>query len=318
MKRVSKRKTIQKRSRNKRFSVDVLVNEALQKGKWRDFYTEGSTIGELLEITVETYDLEEFVAERLEMSYISHTGGGASKRVLLKAADLIEGTRRIEADGAEVPLLLRNLELHVGMQQGDVVDQDVTCDSQFMLDVIPSIGAAMRAKYRWLPATDKLYLVMDNAGGHGTNDAKKEYTRILGNYNIEIIWQVPRSPETNMLDLGVWMSIQSAVMRTHRMKRCQHDALAKSVMVAWEKYLNIRAFTHVHGRLRVALVCICEDAGGNTMIEAKRGKLYRDATIIDLTREEEEQAEQPAAADVQIEAQIPRRLVQIDDSDDSI
>ena len=83
-------------------------------------------------------------------------------------------------------------------------------------------------------------------------------------------------------------------------------------MNAWEKYLNIRAFTHVHGRLRVALVCICDDAGGNTMIEAKRGKLYRDATIIDLTEEEEEQAEQPAAAD----AQIRRRLVEIDDFDE--
>jgi hypothetical protein len=77
-----------------------------------------------------------------------------------------------------------------------------------------------------------------------------------------------------MLDLGVWMSIQSAVMKTHFMRRCHHDALAKSVMDAWEHYLNIRAFTHVHRRLRVALVCICDDAGGNTMMEAKRGKLF--------------------------------------------
>jgi hypothetical protein len=190
MKRVSKRKTITKRSRNKRFSVDVLVNGALQQGEWRDYYTAGATIGELLETIVETFDLDEFVAERLEMSYVSHTRGGTSKRVLLKAADLIEGMRT-DADGAQVPLLLEDLELHVGMQQGDEVDEDVTCDSHFMLEVIPSIGVAMRAKYHWLPATTRLHLVMDNAGGHGTNDAKEEYTRILGGFNIEIIWQVP-------------------------------------------------------------------------------------------------------------------------------
>lgn len=108
----------------------------------------------------------------------------------------------------------------------------------------------------------------DNAGGHGTNDAKEEYTRILGDFNIEIIWQVPQFPETNMLDLGVWMSIQSVVMRTHFMRRCHHDALAKSVMDAWGNYLNIMAFTHIHMQLMVALVCICDDVGGNIMMEA--------------------------------------------------
>ena len=164
MKRVSKRKTITKRSRNKRFSVDVLVNGALQQGEWRDYYTEGTTIGDLLETIVATYDLDEFVAERLEMSYISHTRGGASKRVLLKAEDLIEGMRT-DADGAQVPLVLSDLEMHVGMEQGNEVDKDVTCNSQFMLAVIPNIGVAMRAKYHWIPAADKLYLVMDNAGG---------------------------------------------------------------------------------------------------------------------------------------------------------
>lgn len=54
---------------------------------------------------------------------------------------------------------------------------------------------------------------MDNTGGHGTNEAKEKYTKILKLFHIEIIWQVPRSPETNMLDLGCWMSIQSAVVK---------------------------------------------------------------------------------------------------------
>ncbi len=48
----------------------------------------------------------------------------------------------------------------------------------------------------------------DNAEGHGTNDATARYTSILWNeFKVEMVWQVPRSPETNMLDLGIWMSI---------------------------------------------------------------------------------------------------------------
>ena len=81
-------------------------------------------------------------------------------------------------------------------------------------------------------------MVMDNAGGHGTNDAKTIYTEALQAYNTEIIWQVPRSPKTNMLDLGIWMSIQAKVEKMHHMKQCYHDALAKSVETAWESYLD--------------------------------------------------------------------------------
>lgn len=49
---------------------------------------------------------------------------------------------------------------------------------------------------------------MDNAGGHGTHEAIRSYTKTLEeDYNIEIIFQIPRSSYTNVLDLGVWMSL---------------------------------------------------------------------------------------------------------------
>lgn len=111
---------------------------------------------------------------------------------------------------------------------------------------------------------------------------------------MRIIWQVPRSPETNMLeDLGVWMSIQCVVERTHRGRRCNHDALAKSVMDAWNQYLSQDAFKNVYKRLRVVLSCIQEDNGGNNKVEEKRGNLFRDATIIDLTDDLGDDLEHP-------------------------
>ena len=92
---------------------------------------------------------------------------------------------------------------------------------------------------------ESICLVMDNAGGHGSNDAKALYTRSLRTFGVEIVWQVPRSPETNLLDLGIWMSIQATVQNLHHQKRIQHDALANTVEVAWEGNLNPVAFSNV-------------------------------------------------------------------------
>ncbi len=73
---------------------------------------------------------------------------------------------------------------------------------------MPCIGAVIRQRLNCVPVNEIIYLVMDNVGGHGMIEAIEQYTRhLLENYNIEIIHQPPRSPETNPLDLGVWRSI---------------------------------------------------------------------------------------------------------------
>ncbi len=61
---------------------------------------------------------------------------------------------------------------------------------------------------------------MDNAGGHGTREAAGQYTRALRNqFNVIIKQQPVCSPELNALDLGIWMSLQSAVKRMHQNAR---------------------------------------------------------------------------------------------------
>jgi hypothetical protein len=69
----------------------------------------------------------------------------------------------------------------------------------------------------WIPMEMPIYLILDNAGDHGTRAAREEYTRRLRNeYNIKIKFQPACSPEVNALDLGIWMSLQSVVERMHR------------------------------------------------------------------------------------------------------
>ena len=45
-------------------------------------------------------------------------------------------------------------------------------------ELTPRVGKAIREAYHWINPADPCYLVMDNAGGHGTKDCINEYTQI--------------------------------------------------------------------------------------------------------------------------------------------
>ena len=128
-------------------------------------------------------------------------------------------------------------------------------------------------------------------------------------WNVEIIWQVPRSPETNMLDLGVWACAQSATEREHLFKCGNADSLERSVKKAWTNLVSLEALTKVHDRFKVVLALIVEDKGKNNLVEKKRGKLFRDMTIPD----EEEGVEGQASNEGGSEAALD---IEDDDDDD--
>ncbi len=101
--------------------------------------------------------------------------------------------------------------------------------------------------------------MMDNAGGHGTGEAREEYTRrLLEDYNVKIMQQSACSPEVNALDLGIWMSVQSAVERRHRERRRDPDGLAISVQEAWQHLPEdkiLRVFERIQSTHCVAADC---------------------------------------------------------------
>ena len=126
---------------------------------------------------------------------------------------------------------------------------------------------------------------MDNAGGHSTNTAIATYTKMLeDDYNIEIIFQIPRSPYTNVLDLGVWMALQAQVERQHYLQRCNANALVNTVMRTWNEGHLDNAITKVFLRLKNVLCNIIEAKGGNDLVEAKRGKEYANIKIKDILK----------------------------------
>ena len=144
-----------------------------------------------------------------------------------------------------------------------------------MMDHIWSIGKSIQDTYSFLASDHPVYLFMDNAGGHGKTEVKSEYERILKEeFNVHIEWQVPNSPETNMLDLGVWMALQSLVETIHRGKVMQSDELSKSVHKAFS-YISEDVLTNVYERWKLILHLIHSRKGSNEVIEEHCRKLNR-------------------------------------------
>jgi hypothetical protein len=124
----------------------------------------------------------------------------------------------------------------------------------------------------WIPRETPIHLILDNAGGHGTRAAIEEYTRRLRNdHNVIIKFQPARSPEVNALDLGIWMSLQSAVERKHRNRRRDIDALATTVQEAWRD-LPADTIQRVFNRIPVVYQLIVESGGDNINVEERRGR----------------------------------------------
>ena len=166
-KSVSTKVTAKRWSYHTKYTVDVHVNDVLKKGNmWREFITPLHLGGNLINEIVSVFDLDEYVLSRLVICYLSHTtGGGNTKWVILSENQmLLELGMKVNGDGTHVPITKEDLQLIVQVNVGDKFDEDISCDSEFMLTSIPEVGRALRDQYHWIPPSEPVYLLMDNAG----------------------------------------------------------------------------------------------------------------------------------------------------------
>ena len=130
-----------------------------------------------------------------------------------------------------------------------------------------------------------------------------QYVRMLEkDWNVICIHQRPRSPATNMLDLGVWMALQSVVEKLHHNQRQELNALCSTVERAWGD-LDMVKLSNVYERWKMVLDLILKDDGGDKFVEANRGKLFRqpprEAEDLDeMTRREAVDDEDMTAEDI--------------------
>ena len=189
------------------------------------------------------------------------------------------------------PLTLKDIHLRVNVPKGTYKEKDVNCDSDFMLETIDEIGANIREYYSFVPNQTPIHLFMDNAGGHGKVSCKEKYVQHLKQrYNVIVVWQVPYSPETNMLDLGVWVALQSFTEHLHKKRVMHADVLSQSVYEAYQK-IDASIFSKVYQRWRLVLKLIKAGRGTNNLVEAHRGlkiNLAQLPEVPDLDSDDEE------------------------------
>ena len=117
LERISKKKRVTQKSHHQHFADDVNVNNKLRTGKWCLLYAdEQTTFSELKELIADTYDLEEFEADRLTFSYETFTETDKMKKfVCLDGNDVIEGKRIKPKGNQERDLSLDDVKLSVEM-----------------------------------------------------------------------------------------------------------------------------------------------------------------------------------------------------------
>ncbi len=138
---------------------------------------------------------------------------------MLKDHQRLIGHAIRDKDGNDKVIGLDDLDLGVRYQRNDKVDIDISCDSNYMVRVMPNIGKRIRECFHWIEKGKKndegewiggqtIYLAIDGAGGHGKKNIVEQYKNdLMDKYNIILVHQIPNSPETNVLNLGIWMSL---------------------------------------------------------------------------------------------------------------
>ena len=109
-------------------------------------------VAELKQLIIEYYDLEEAVVDRLEFSSKSKIGkNGNNKLVGIEDDGKNINTKKVRKnDDPNLPavdIIIEDIKLKVRQKLGDEVEDDASCDSEFMLSAMDRVGVAIREKY---------------------------------------------------------------------------------------------------------------------------------------------------------------------------
>jgi len=170
LKRVSHEKTAKRRSENQKFVPDGGLTELIQDGDWHNHSEPEQTVGELFDSLGEFYSMDEDIACRLALTYMSKRKTKMIKITLdYDSANemVLENRHIVLASGTRRPIQITDFKLMVLRKKGDVYQEDCSCDSKFMNEMIDEVGKAIRNAYWFLPYFISIYLIMDNAGGTG-------------------------------------------------------------------------------------------------------------------------------------------------------
>ena len=281
LKRVAVEKPYGRKVYSNKFSDNAQMNHAIKttwKEKCRIANDPANDSEYLIDLLTEKFQFSDEVQQRLVLRYSSFgTTGKARKKtdiVWVPGKPMGDVDVYDEENGEGRALDLNDLSLSVLYTTSDTRSVDVNCESEFMMSTMRPIGVAIRQAFHWVPQEEEIDLIMDNAGGHGRKDIIDEYKELLKTeFNVRILHQEPRSPATNLLDLGAWVSLQSVVEKKHRGQVTDAEALARTIERVWETF-DSSIFEKIYGRWLRVLYIIIADLGDNKNEDNYRGELF--------------------------------------------
>ena len=150
---VSKTVVVRSLTAHQNFSYDVLVNQRIKNGEWRNLHSEGLIVDGLCNLMQETYDLDDEIVSRLEFGYCTKIGNNGNTKIvsLRRDNELTQGEIRFDDDSSlpACPLTIHDVEVKVRYRRGDTIEQDCNCDSAYMLEAMDRVGRAIRSSYHW-------------------------------------------------------------------------------------------------------------------------------------------------------------------------
>jgi hypothetical protein len=181
LRRISEHVELKRLSHNQKFSNSCIINHAIKTGEWKELcYHNGMSLQELVMHIAEAYLLDDFIKERIVLSYHTYSKSGKTRKVERIHQNendnlpIISNNRIvINEQGIERPPTLNDLTMHDEYHPGNTVENDITCDSSFMLKIIEDVAHSICESFHWVALDKPIHLFMDNAGGHGSDEAKK-------------------------------------------------------------------------------------------------------------------------------------------------
>ena len=133
------------------------------------------------------YCLEDDVVDCIELYTTTFIGdNGNTKDVKLDdMLNLFEEKIRCDKNKTlpKVNVSIHDINLRVRYRVGDILPRDASCNSGYMTGAMMRVGADMRRKYSWVPMIVAVYLVLNSAGGHGTNECIVDHGVIIKHHD---------------------------------------------------------------------------------------------------------------------------------------
>ena len=147
---MSERRGYEKTSHNQNFTDFASANGEIKNGEWIDLLESNFTLRDLKDAVAAKWDLDDDIADRIVIRFrVPGNKEGEHKNEYFDSDNQVLPSKdRVRTGG--MTLMVRYLPLkedESGNKTGDERDVDISCDSDYMLRVMPRVGEAIRAAY---------------------------------------------------------------------------------------------------------------------------------------------------------------------------